>query len=194
MIASTAYQLFHRHFAVRVPNMFCYSIVQIEQIGRHTTGNRQVDDELDKVPRDMLLTPVAIMTYYEEGSPVWFDTRQDVSDMYRLIIEHLNNWNYLLSVHLDVDHPPAEDFIRLDTFAEAIFPLTIFTVERPMQLGLQAKLTGLGIGNRRGFSRIRNAIANDGANGTAVNPAVAKLRHQSCILQLINRIDTLGGL
>ena len=60
MKSTPAYQLFHRHFAVRIPNLFCYSLAQIEQFGRPTTGNKLIDDELDKAPRDMLLTPVAI--------------------------------------------------------------------------------------------------------------------------------------
>jgi hypothetical protein len=183
-----AYQLFHRHFAVRIPNLFCYSLAQIEQFGRPTTGNKLIDDELDKAPRDMLLTPVAIMTYYEEGSPVWFESREDVSTMYKLIIEHLNNWNYLLSIHIDLDHPPAEDFVRLDSFAESIFPLTLFTKDKPMQLGLRAKLSGFGISQNFSTSRLKRLLS-----APDEKPNNGRLKHESCILALINRIDSLSG-
>lgn len=187
---SSAYQLFHRHFQVRVPNMFCYSIAQLEEFGRPTTGNRQIDDELDKAPRDMLLTPVAMMTYYEEGSPIWFDSRDDVSTIYGLIIDHLNQWNYILNVNLDIDYPPIEDFIRLDSFAECLYPLTCYTKENPLQLGLRAKLTAFGFKQNYSLSRIRRTL-NQREEAAMQQPA--KGRHESCILALVNRIDSLQG-
>lgn len=184
---SVAYQLFHRHFSVRIPEMFCYSDVQLETLGRPTTGNKEIDDQLMRTIRDMYVTPLGLLTYFEEGSPIWFNTRDDVRTIYELIQEHLNSWYYVACSHIGVEFPPLEDFIRMDSFAEAIFPLTQYTKDKPLQLGLKAKMRGFSTGSLRGLSaRITTPQeTSDSKNNTAK-------RHESCIIKLMERLSNTG--
>lgn len=158
-MSSAAYRIFHTPWLVSVPDMYCYSEAHISDIGFITTGDKNADLAIRNAPRDMYLTIVAMVSYYEEGASIRFKDPKDIRTIYSLIMEHLNNWAAILKSTISSEAPPLDDFVRLDNFAAALFPLTSVNYGTEIAYGLSRRLLlvkrGLsGLGGRLKTKRV----------------------------------------
>lgn len=150
-MSSAAYRIFHTPWLVSMPDIHCYSEAHITDIGFITTGDKNADMAIRNAPRDMYITIAAMVSYYEEGASIRFKYPKDIRTIYSAIMEHLSNWVAILRTTISAESPPLEDFVRLDSFAAAIFPLTSVDYGTEISHGLSRRLvlvkrglTGLG--------------------------------------------------
>lgn len=123
---SVAYQLFHTPWLCEIPEIYCRSRVIVEQLGTLTSGIPELDNDLLRGSRCRYLTIAGMITLHEEGSPIHLTNPIDSVEIYRILMEHMKNWEYIINTLLYADAPPAEDFIIMDEFAAKVHPIATY--------------------------------------------------------------------
>ncbi len=123
--SSVAYRIFHDPWLCSVPEIYCYSRQYIETMGTITTGDAQMDADLMQASRNRYMTIAAMLSFYEEGATITLLQPKDSVEIYRLITDHLKNWQWIINNILGASTPPAEDFLLMDEFAQLLHPMTL---------------------------------------------------------------------
>lgn len=123
---SIAFQLFNTLWSVKVSAIHLYSTDYIKHIGLPSTGNKKYDEWVHNEVRDCLHTIVSLAKLHDEGANIGFNNVDDVTKIYNMIQEHLATWLEILRTRFIINHPPLEDFEVLDSFAAAIYPITLY--------------------------------------------------------------------
>lgn len=119
---TVAWRLFNDRWLCAVPEMYLYDQKYIDQVGRVTTGNKQIDNMLAHTRRDIYLTVVGIAMYHDEGAPVRLRNPKDAIPIYKMLTEHLQNWKTVIETQFNFK-APIDDLRKMDALAGAIFPL-----------------------------------------------------------------------
>jgi hypothetical protein len=123
--SSVAYRLFHDPWLCSVSEIYCYSRQYVEEMGVITTGDPTLDVALENAQRHRYMTIAAMISFYEEGATVTLLHPRDSIEIYRLVCEHLLNWQWIINNTFVTTHPPPEDFLLMDEFAKQIHPMTL---------------------------------------------------------------------
>jgi hypothetical protein len=120
---STGWYLFNKLFQVRINPHHARSAEDIKLYGTPTTGNADVDRELDKYEHIVMWPISKLEAHYSSGYPVKFIKRTDCEEVYKLIHNHLTVMNQVLAQSENVTGDPQTmaELIRLDQFADAVF-------------------------------------------------------------------------
>lgn len=167
---SVAWQIFHVPWACQMTEIECYGVEYLREAGMLTTGDKTMDRELALSKRDLYLTIAAMVLNHDEGNTVILKNPVDSIEIYRLLREHLENWQWIINTQFNVDPPPAEDFIMMDNFAKAIHPLVLYAANGELPKTGLSKQLGAIQGKRGAFlaGRMRQ-------RGTADNNKPAEL-------------------
>lgn len=139
---TVAWRLFHERFLVSIPEMFLYSEKYIQETGLVSSGDRAVDRQMMLNRREMYLTPAAIAMYHDEGAPVRLLNPRDAMVMYKLIVEHLENWKWVIETQFNYGEAPIDDLKVFDKLAIQLFPLANqFEEFRPRPKGIFEQLS-----------------------------------------------------
>lgn len=118
----TRYYLWHEPYLVRAPRIQLMSEYELRNYGILDSGspleNRLTMNELHEV----MLPIVKIMYHVENGTHISVVKHSDTEWIYRRIQDHLHAWMQYLDTSLNISHAPIEDLIRLDKFAQIIYP------------------------------------------------------------------------
>lgn len=123
---SVAYRLFNTLWPIKVSAIHLYSRDYIQHIGMPSTGNKTYDNWVHNEVRSCMMSAVRLAELHDEGANIGFDNIDDVVSVYNLIQEHLSMWLQILQTRYVINHPPLEDFEILDSFAAALYPLTLY--------------------------------------------------------------------
>ncbi len=126
---STAKQIFTTPYLCQVPELHCYGRGYLAEVGIPTSGDRDTDMGMLNNRRDMYMTIAAMVVHHEDGTPVTIKNPKDAPEIYQLLMTHLENWKYLINTVYNITPPPAEDFMMMDAFAKAIYPLVTYVTE-----------------------------------------------------------------
>lgn len=121
---NVAYRIFHDLWLVEIPEIFCYGIDYISEVGTPTTGDKRLDAAMATVPRRRYMTIAAMVLFHDEGADITFVNPSNASEIYRLLVEHMRNWQMIIQNYMSVKAPPAEDFMKMDAFAQALHPMS----------------------------------------------------------------------
>lgn len=116
-----AEQLFRRPFWVIVPNWALVKPEVVELFGTFTTNDPIEDMEIVNHPTPIELPITLILEHYLQGVPIKVVQVADIPIMYGLVNHHLSNWHSIIVNSLNVEHPPLDDFMRLDDFCSELY-------------------------------------------------------------------------
>lgn len=118
----TRWYLWHEVYLVRLPRIQLMSEDEIRNYGLLDSGsvveNRLTMHEMAEV----MLPIVKIMYHYENGARISVVKPSDTKWIYDRITAHLEAWKKYLDTKLNIGNAPIEDLIRLDKFANAVYP------------------------------------------------------------------------
>lgn len=162
-----AYKIFHYIWPCEIPEHYFFSAEYLQIAGVPTTGDKAMDLELMKMPRLVNITIAAMVHFHDEGAPIRLTNPKDAITIYKLLREHMDAWRNILNSMMGVDAPPAEDFVMLNNFAEAVKPVAeaYNGGERP-KTGLAALIAT--IQGKHGVLRqnaMKDRISSDGVDG-----------------------------
>lgn len=190
--SSVAYRIFHEPWLCSVSEIYCYGVRYVEEMGVITTGDADRDAELSNAPRIRYMTIAAMISFYEEGAAVTLQHPRDSIEIYRLVCEHLLNWQWIINNTFVTAHPPPEDFLLMDEFAKQIHPLTmVYSLGEAPKLGLEHAL-GKIQGKHSGFLRgsLQKRIMSEPDPNTSqqtIDPSLHKTIADSMARQLWRR-------
>jgi hypothetical protein len=120
---TTGWYLFNKLFQVRINPHHARTADEIKRYGTPTTGNEDVDREMDKYEQIVMWSIARLEAHFSSGYPVKFVKRSDCDEVYRLLQNHLMAMQQALTVSENVTGNPETmaELVRLDQFAEAVF-------------------------------------------------------------------------
>lgn len=127
--ASPAELLFFNRFYVHVQNRAFYSVEELEQIGFVSAGTDKDNESYLNDFRLIQCTVPQIAEWNYKGEAVKLVNLEDATEMYKLIVNHLDSWITVSTMHPYVSYPPIEDIEALDNLAELLHPLVDLKVE-----------------------------------------------------------------
>lgn len=120
-----AYMLFHYLWQVSAKNIYFISEQEITELGYPCSDDAaENEDELNSM-RSTVLTIPAICKLLDKGATIRFNNHYELPAMYRLIKEHIENWENIAITQIDALIPPVEDFYLLVELANLIAPYAI---------------------------------------------------------------------
>jgi hypothetical protein len=138
---SVAWLLFHHRWHVSIPEMYLYDKAYLEEVGIPSSGDRAIDRQMAHNRREMRLTAAALALFLDEGAPIRLINPKDAIPLYRLIVEHLNNWKMVISTQFNYGKPPIEDLRKFDALAAAVFPVASqFPEFKPQESNVMERL------------------------------------------------------
>jgi hypothetical protein len=118
----TRWYLWHEVYLVRLPKIDLMTEEEFKSFGILDSGskleNRLTMNELTEV----MLPIVKIMYHFESGARISVVKPSDTKWIYDRITSHLEAWKKYLDTKLNIAGAPIEDLIRLDRFANAVYP------------------------------------------------------------------------
>lgn len=119
---SAAYKIFHYYYKAYMPQHFLYSDEYLDQFGLATSGDRETDKVLLNSPVLCQLTIAKMAMKTDQGADISLINPRDGADIYRILKQHLTDWNIAVSNDLFCPNdPPIEDLQILDDFAAKIY-------------------------------------------------------------------------
>jgi hypothetical protein len=139
--ATAAWQLFNRHFFVRVQNQFLYNdnFLRNKGIVSHTP---------EEAKREMLSKRLTCLSIKEmvilrmEGADIDLTEVKDATIIYDLVVEHLREWAEITRLMIYDTIPPAEEFYILDEIASELHPYVVRTKMRELNAGVDQRNLG----------------------------------------------------
>lgn len=147
---TVAQRIFFDRYWVLVPELHFRTDKELELMGRYSNNDPELDRQL-MMNKIRIYIPIAGMCQYlEEGVRVELDTPTDSIVIYKLLVQHLQNWVWLTN-QLNPPEAPLDDLRIMDRFAEILYPVacTYERLERQPVGGLFGKLQQLGSGTTR---------------------------------------------
>lgn len=119
---SAAYKVFHQYFSVKVPNLYLYTEEELRMLPIHNGFGSISDEEIMQSERKILLSLDKIAGLRNEGAPVTFMKPNDCLRAYQILVQHLNDWKYVLQNHFSHPQPPLDDLTVLEALAMELHP------------------------------------------------------------------------
>lgn len=147
--ATAAWQIFNRHFFVRVQNQFLYSdnFLRHRGIVSHTPEEAR-QEMLSKRLTCLSINEMVILRM--GGADIEFTKVDDATTVYDIVIEHLREWAEITRLMIYDVIPPAEEFYILDEMASELHPYVVRTKMRELNSGIDSRNLGRAfLGNGR---------------------------------------------
>lgn len=119
---TVAQRIFYDRFWVLVPEAYYQTKESIEVLGLPDYGDKQLNRAALERPRQLNIPIAGMCIYLEEGAPLTLMDPTDCVTIYKLLVEHLNNWKQVMGI-MGGPKPPIEDLRTMDNLAEALYPL-----------------------------------------------------------------------
>lgn len=118
----TAVKIFRELFTVRIPEMYVYTLDEINHFGVFQSGEPVVDNAFSHNTRLVKLPIAKIATLYYRGCDVSIVNPDDTTLIYEYVQEHLLAWHNLLDNDMaNTGGAPIDDLLLLEDFANATF-------------------------------------------------------------------------
>lgn len=120
---SDAYKIFNLPWLCAIPEIYMRSPIVVAEEGTMTTGDKQYDDEIQRSSRTLYRTIAAMIVYFEEGANIRILNNEDIPKIYKILENHLKNWEWIVTHQPFTSHPPLEDFFLMEDFLIQLKPL-----------------------------------------------------------------------
>ena len=120
---SDAYKIFNWPWLCIIPEIFMRGTAVVAEEGTITTGDEEQDKEVQRSGRVQYKTIAAMVCYFEEGASIRFVNNDDILSIYKIVDNHLRNWEWIVTHHPFCTHPAIEDFYILEEFLIQMKPL-----------------------------------------------------------------------
>lgn len=124
-----AQKLFGTKFCVHVQNRAFYTAHEIEEIGFVSAGTEKDNESYLNSYRLVQAIVPQIAEWNYRGEGIKLVDLNDAKKMYRLIVDHLDTWINVSTIHPYVKYPPIDDIEALDAVAELLHPLVDVELE-----------------------------------------------------------------
>ncbi|MBE0438212.1 MAG: hypothetical protein IBX57_00400 [Gammaproteobacteria bacterium] len=175
---STAHILFKYYYKVYIPQAHLYSKEYITTFGIPTSGDREVDRNLANAKTLTQMTIVEMAEYLDEGANLTLEEPEKSVEIYKVVKDHLSNWQRLINNPYEEVEVPVEDLRKLDALAAEVFKIArIYMKEEPTGSKLFDNLNALT--SRRFLKRVADtpeerAIKNVNSEYKPVADTIAK--------------------
>lgn len=151
---SAAYKLWHHQFACRINQIHLYETAYLEQARVAYSGDKNVEKALANQSVTAMFVPAALAEFVHEGVPFQLVDPRDAANIYRIVHQHLKDWQHAASSEVNVMDGPIEDLRKFDALAGEIYPFARpYLAINPFHGTFLATLDGMS--RRRGLSRHR---------------------------------------
>ena len=138
---TAAWQLFNRHFFIRVQNQFLYTDYFLKHRGIISHNPEEARQEM--LSKRLTCMSIAEMVMLRMGGAgIEFNEVRDVTTVYNLIVEHLRDWAEITRLMIYDTIPPAEEFYILDEMASELHPFVVRTKMRELNQGIDHRELG----------------------------------------------------
>lgn len=120
---SEAYKIFNLPWLCVIPEIYMRSPTVVAEEGTMTTGDKEYDYELLHSNRTLYRTIAAMLVYFEEGANIKIVNNDDIPKIYKILENHLRNWEWIVTHQPFTNHPPLEDFFLMEDFLLRLKPL-----------------------------------------------------------------------
>lgn len=127
---SAAYQIFHRYFKCWMPQHHLYDRQFMETFGIPTSSDRDVDRELANSDTLCQLTVAEMAQHLNNGANLTLEDPKDSVVIYKLIQEHMRDWQAIVSDTFNTTEPPIDDLKMLDELAAEVFKIAHHYIEK----------------------------------------------------------------
>lgn len=155
---SAAYKIYHYRWEVWVPQHFIVNEYNPPEIyGSPSSGDAKVDRALAESPMKAHLTIAQMAKFFEQGANFRFHEQKKTADAYKIVHQHLTDWNDNLRRSPGLMDAPVEELRMLDNLAKEMYRIGHFYMDAKPSTGLNAALDRLGGGSRRAGMRRHNS-------------------------------------
>lgn len=114
-------KIFSRNYLYSIPAVYRYSDRYNAEVGHISTGDPREDAKLMNEPVHIGGTIADLLKLFSNGVPVTFRYKEDISDIYETLQEHLNNWIEYVRHDPNVKNAPVDDLMLMQEYMDTIF-------------------------------------------------------------------------
>ena len=115
------YRLFEKKYKCEIRAGDIRDVEDVRTNGVLRTGDKAIDAAADSSYQPLGMTVFEMTKRFDEGIRFHIVDREQYKQIFEDIIEHTDNWRHLLQTGYNVGTAPAEDLIRFEVFAAAIY-------------------------------------------------------------------------
>lgn len=154
---TAAYQIFFNTYRCRGPRIHLVSAVHFEQIGVGGTGDKGLDNQLFKEELSMYINIARMVELHYDGIAFIIENPNDSVEIYKLIKQHLTDWDLELHHTVNRKEPPIDALIAMDEFASTLWGVAKYQVKEEIHTNsLMQVMARLG----RSTPLLRNRLEN----------------------------------
>jgi len=112
--------IFERKYEIRIRMIDNVSIEEVEFYGMYTSGDRELDAELQNELIVRWLSINEMVEYFKRGKPFRVTNSKDTEEIYGIIHQYLQSWKVKLENSVNIGNAPVEDLIALDQMASVL--------------------------------------------------------------------------
>ena len=120
--ADSAYWITKKLYLCRIPYIQTLSPEYIAYFGMPDSGDEQVNQQMRNELIDVRITIGQMAEYFATGTQLSIPDPRTTKEIYERILQHLRNWKYEIEHRMHPGEVPAEDLVKLDQFAAALYP------------------------------------------------------------------------
>ena len=150
---TAAFKIFHYIFICQMSAMHLYSDEELEHYGSISSGDREFDKAMATDLTTVQLTISRIAELSDEGVPVILTNPEDSARIYKIIQEHLDDWDRNSRTNLNLGNVPVEDLRKLELVKTKVAEVAKYYIPvRPTMSAFFERLDSFG-GGRPTFKR-----------------------------------------
>jgi len=112
--------IFERKYEIRIRMIDNVSIEEVEFYGMYTSGDKELDNELQNELIVRWLSINEMVEYFKRGKPFRITHVKDTEEIYGFIHQYLLSWKLKLENSVNIGNAPVDDLIALDQMASLI--------------------------------------------------------------------------
>ncbi len=143
-----AYCIFYHPFLCTVPRIHLMGDVHFKRIGVGVSGDKKIDAEMLKEKITTYITISRMIELHHRGVSFVIESVDQTVEVYKLLKQHLTDWDLELTHSINRRDPPTESLIAMDSFATTLWGVAKYYVKDPIHsISLFRALEDMGRGN-----------------------------------------------
>lgn len=122
--------IFEKTYSVIIRTADTVSIEEQRAIGKLRTGDKRIDEALEKEMSTISMTINDMVEYYKEGISFYLANEEDAKAIYEAVQAHTSEWRSALRFAYNMGDAPIEDLIMMENFTSSIYQLAKFSYEK----------------------------------------------------------------
>jgi len=124
-----AYCIFFHPYLCTVPKIHLMADIHFREIGVGSTGNKATDNEMLGEMITTYITIARMVELHHDGVNITIESPEQAVGIYRVLKQHLTDWDLELTHSINRRQPPTEALIAMDNFADSLWNVAKFYVK-----------------------------------------------------------------